>query len=67
MCLFFFKGMPGMSGGSVLTELRRIAPAIPVLGVTGSTTPFADSDGTLQKPMTADALLAAVADLIQRG
>ena len=61
------QSMPGMSGGSVLTELRRIAPAIPVLGVTGSTTPFADSDGTLQKPMTADALLAAVADLIQRG
>lgn len=60
------QAMPGQSGKGVLRELRSRAPAVPVLGVTGSMTPFEGTDLALQKPMTADDLLSAVGELLAR-
>lgn len=61
------QAMPGQSGKSVLRELRARGVALPVLGVTGSMTPFEGTDHALQKPMTADELLRAAEALLASG
>ena len=56
--------MPGMSGASVLAELRRFAPKLPVILISGySVEDLASYDACatcLQKPMTFEALRDAV-------
>ena len=64
--------MPGLRGDEVQRRLRRINPEVRVLFVTGHYSPEIErrvrADGALgflAKPVTAGALLAAVADALK--
>src|SRR5437762_9082792 len=63
--------MPDMEGIEMIRELRREAPALPILAVSGSGRPVylraatgLGATASLAKPFRRDALLAAVANLL---
>ncbi len=65
-------GMPGMGGLEVARAAKRIAPAVPVLLVTGYTAlddilsaRGREVDAVLVKPVDPDALAATVGDIVQ--
>ena len=65
--------MPGMSGIELLTELRRVAPALPV-AVTSAhaldgtlTSLLGHADEYLEKPVRVDTLIATATALIGQG
>jgi PAS domain S-box-containing protein len=60
--------MPGMPGPALRRRLREIAPAVPVVYLTGHAVDGIDGDAVLQKPVTRDRLVTAVdAALAGRG
>ena len=62
--------MPGMSGGEVVVELRRINPLVPILMLSAYTTLPSDIvrlvDGTMTKGEGAPALLDRLASLLEQ-
>jgi CheY-like chemotaxis protein len=62
--------MPGISGTALLEQLQLECPAIPILRVSGSPPPAAQSANRvlhLQKPFTVDGFLHAVEVLLGAG
>ena len=67
-------GLPGLRGDKLAVELRRIKPALPVVLMTGFSAVVAPGReetlgvaAVLEKPVTIEALLAAVRDALRLG
>ena len=61
--------MPGMSGRELIDQLRRFAPAVPVLSVSGYVRPSSadgDDEFYLRKPYTAQELLRKVKQVLEQ-